>query len=278
MSFWSFGTAFGKCLGPWLGTVRLPPIFSISMWSSSTVRSVAVWFSWWSLGSFLDCVLWCHSVDYSVRSVVIVDHLRDRVGSHMKVVQYHVQNCFRRHIGTCSAWIRLGWVVIFSGAFTCSLDVRRMLGELIVLDHGVHSLALHWGACWFICRCVCHHLTPCTYHHSLRRLVNLSVGVLAITSLEVLRSCSSGTVIVWYFGTVIPLFSQSLLCRRLISYGSICNIDWKGLIRGWFQSRFVVVNCHHSCKAWDRQVWVGILFTNIHGNATRKRYGIYSVL
>jgi hypothetical protein len=29
-----------------------------------------------------------------------------------------------------------------SGAFTGLLDVRRMLGELLVLDRGVHSLAL----------------------------------------------------------------------------------------------------------------------------------------
>jgi len=31
-----------------------------------------------------------------------------------------------------------------SGAFTGLLDVRRMLGELIVLDRGVRSLALPW--------------------------------------------------------------------------------------------------------------------------------------
>jgi len=34
-----------------------------------------------------------------------------------------------------------------SGAFTGLLDVRRMLGELIVLDRGVRSLALLGGAC-----------------------------------------------------------------------------------------------------------------------------------
>jgi len=31
-----------------------------------------------------------------------------------------------------------------SGAFTGLLDVHRMLGELIVLDRGVRSLALPW--------------------------------------------------------------------------------------------------------------------------------------
>jgi hypothetical protein len=31
-----------------------------------------------------------------------------------------------------------------SGAFVGLLDVRYMLGELIVLDRGVHSLALPW--------------------------------------------------------------------------------------------------------------------------------------
>jgi len=36
-----------------------------------------------------------------------------------------------------------------SGAFKGLLDVRRMLGELIVLDHGVRSLAL-LGVCLLI--------------------------------------------------------------------------------------------------------------------------------
>jgi len=49
-----------------------------------------------------------------------------------------------------------------SGAFTGLLDVGRMLGELIVLDRGVRSLALLGGACRFICRFVCHHLTRLT--------------------------------------------------------------------------------------------------------------------
>ena len=34
-----------------------------------------------------------------------------------------------------------------SGAFTDLLDMRRMLGELIVFDRGVRSLALLGGAC-----------------------------------------------------------------------------------------------------------------------------------
>jgi len=49
-----------------------------------------------------------------------------------------------------------------SGAFTGLLDVRRMLGELIVLDREVRSLALLGGACRFICRFVCDHLTRLT--------------------------------------------------------------------------------------------------------------------
>jgi hypothetical protein len=68
-----------------------------------------------------------------------------------------------------------------SGAFTGLLDMRRMLGELIVLDRGVRSLALLGGACRFIFRCACHNLTPCACRHSLSTLDNLSVGVLAIT-------------------------------------------------------------------------------------------------
>jgi len=67
-----------------------------------------------------------------------------------------------------------------SGAFVGILDVRRMLGELIVLDRAVRSLALLRCACRFICRCL-PSLTPCADCHSLGPLVNLSVGVLAIT-------------------------------------------------------------------------------------------------
>jgi hypothetical protein len=138
--------------------------------------------------------------------MVIFDLLLDQFGSHITVVRYLIRNCFGSHICTRLAWIRLVCLVIFSGAFTGLLEIRRMLGGLIGLDRGVRSLALHWGACRFICRCVCHHLTPCTYRHSLSRLVDLSVGVLAITSLEVLRTCSSGTVMVCDSGTVIPIF------------------------------------------------------------------------
>ena len=67
-----------------------------------------------------------------------------------------------------------------SGAFTGLLDVRRMLGELIVLDRGVRSLALLRCDCRFICRCL-PSLTLCAYRHSLSPLVDLSVGVLAMT-------------------------------------------------------------------------------------------------
>jgi len=70
-----------------------------------------------------------------------------------------------------------------SGAFVGLLDVRRMLGELIVLDRGVRSLALLGGACRFICRCVRHHLTPCTYRRSLSPLVDSCLGALAAASI-----------------------------------------------------------------------------------------------
>jgi hypothetical protein len=70
-----------------------------------------------------------------------------------------------------------------SGAFVGLQDVRRMLGELIVLDRGVRSLALRGGACGFITSCVCHHLTPCTYRRSLSPLADSCPGALAAASL-----------------------------------------------------------------------------------------------
>jgi len=70
-----------------------------------------------------------------------------------------------------------------SGAFVGLLDVRRMVGELIVLDRGVRSLALLGGAYRSICRCVCHHLTPCTYCSSLSPLVDSYPDALAAASL-----------------------------------------------------------------------------------------------
>jgi len=69
-----------------------------------------------------------------------------------------------------------------SGAFVGLLDVRGMLGELIVLDRGVLSLALLGGDCRFICRRVRHHLTPCTYRRSLSPLVDSFPDALAAAS------------------------------------------------------------------------------------------------
>jgi len=70
-----------------------------------------------------------------------------------------------------------------SGAFVGLLDVRGMLGELIVLDCGVRSLALLGGACRFICPCVRHHLTLCTYRRSLSPLVDSCPDALTAASL-----------------------------------------------------------------------------------------------
>jgi len=70
-----------------------------------------------------------------------------------------------------------------SGVVVGLLDVRCMLGELIVLDRGVRSLALLWGACRSMCWCVWHHLTPCTYRRSLSPLADSCPGALAAASL-----------------------------------------------------------------------------------------------
>ena len=90
-----------------------------------------------------------------------------------------------------------------SGGFIGLLDVVCTLGELVDFDCGVRSLALHRGACRFICRCICHHLTACIRRHSLSPLVNSYPGALAAARfcnrrmrLTVHRVCTSGTVIV----------------------------------------------------------------------------------
>jgi len=139
--FWSFGTPFGQCFSQWLGTVRLRVILSTSMWSSLAVISVAARSRSSLPGSYLDNLSWRHSVGDSVHLVVIFNLFRDQFGSDVAVVRYRVRNRLRCHI----ALIRHGsgsFHVSSSGAFTILLDVRRMLGELIVWDRGVHSLAL----------------------------------------------------------------------------------------------------------------------------------------
>ena len=70
-----------------------------------------------------------------------------------------------------------------SGAFAGLLHVRRMLGELVILDQGLRSLALLGGACRLFFRCACHHLTRLTYRHSLSPLVDSCLGVLAAASI-----------------------------------------------------------------------------------------------
>jgi hypothetical protein len=74
-------------------------------------------------------------------------HIRSRsvakFGCHIGVIRYLVRNCFGSYIALVqhgSGWFD---VSSLSGAFAGILDVRRMLGELIVSDRGVRSLALH---------------------------------------------------------------------------------------------------------------------------------------
>jgi len=201
------------------------------MWSLSEVISIAVISRLSSLGSCLDCLSWCHSVDYSVdcsvdysvdylvRSVVICDLLRDQFGSHVVVVRYHNLNFFGCHI----ALVRHG-----SGSF----DLSSL--SCIYRSTGCPSYA-RWtsrlrlrgafagsplGACWFISWCVCHHLPPCTYRRSLSPLADSCPGALAAASvlncwmyLMVLRSCTSGTVIVCGRGCLRFLYGDPPLLK-----------------------------------------------------------------
>jgi len=215
-------------------------------------------------------IAWCHSVDYSVRSVVIFDLLRGQFGSDIAVIRYRVRNAsvaILHWFGMDQA--RLSYRP--SGAFAGLLDVRCMLGELMVLDRGVRSLDLLGGSCWFICRCACHHLTRLTYRRALSPLVDSCLGAFAAASIlnwwldhTVHCCCTSGTVIVrgrgCDSGAVIPLFGKSLLRQRQISCRFVGNTDWKELIRGRFRSRFFVVNFQRGCVARDCWAWVGILF------------------
>jgi len=84
------------------------------------------------------------------------------VGSHIADIRYLVRNCFGSRIcvhleyclecfGSYIAPVRHGSgsfdLSSLSGAFAGILDVRRMLGELIVSDRGVRSLASTGCAC-----------------------------------------------------------------------------------------------------------------------------------
>ena len=90
-------------------------------------------------------------------------HIRSRsvaqFGCCIRVIRYLVWNCFGSRIcvhsesslecfGSYIALVRHGSgsfdLSSLSGAFAGILDVGRMVGELIVSDRGVRSLALHW--------------------------------------------------------------------------------------------------------------------------------------
>jgi len=150
----------------------------ISMWSVSAVLSVAVRSRWSFLGSYLDCLSWCHSVGYSVRPVVIFNLVRDPFGSHITVVRYLIRNCSNSHIAvirnlvrncfgiricTRSAWNRLVWLIIFSPAYL------QVYWTFVVYEVSLSSQiagCARWlsSGCagWFICGCACHHLMRCT--------------------------------------------------------------------------------------------------------------------
>jgi len=90
-------------------------------------------------------------------------HIRPRsvaqFGGHIRVFRYLVRNRFGSRIcvhlesllecfGSYIALVRHGSgsfdLSSLSGEFAGILAVRHMLGELIVSDRGVRSLALHW--------------------------------------------------------------------------------------------------------------------------------------
>jgi len=138
------------------------------------------------------------------------------------------------------------------------------------------------SACWLICRCLCRDWSACVYRHPLCLLVDLSVGVLAMTwpiwhsIIRVWRSYTSRMVIVRGRGCLRFQYSNTtvwklLLRQQLVSYDLIGSIDWKGLIRGWFRSQCVVVNCHRSKVTWDCWIWVGVLFGTIPAIVTSKQ-------
>ena len=135
---------------------------------------------------------------------------------HIRVIRYLVRNCFSCHICTRSAGIRLVWHIIspvhiqvYWTSVVCEVSLwSQITGCALRLSTGC--------ACWFICRCVCRHLTPCTYHSSLNPLVDSSPGALATAiflkwsmHLMVLHSCASGTVIVCCRGLFALLVRSS---------------------------------------------------------------------
>jgi len=95
----------------------------ISMWSPSLVVFVAVRFPWSFLGSDLNSPSWCHSVDYSIRSVVIF---------HLVLLSYSIP------FGLDRTWLASH----LSSAFAGILEVWRILSALIISNHRVWSLVV----------------------------------------------------------------------------------------------------------------------------------------
>jgi hypothetical protein len=73
-------------------------------------------------------------------------HIRSRsvaqFGCHIRVIRYLVRNCFGSNIALVQHGSSSFDLSSLSGAFAGILDVRRMLGELIVSNRGVRSLGL----------------------------------------------------------------------------------------------------------------------------------------
>ena len=149
------------------------------MWSPWWMISVAVR-SWWSsFGTYLDCLLWCHSIDYSVRSVVIFNLAR-------WLYTVVILQLFGISFGTVS-------VVVF--AF-----IRTMVwNALVVILHSFGMDQAHWT----------YHLSPvhlrvysasviCSAHFSL-----WSWGVLACSSPGVVVDSSVGVVANNWLGALI---------------------------------------------------------------------------
>ena len=92
----------------------------ISMWSLSAVLSVAVRSPWSSHGSCLDSLVMPFGRLFSMSGghMTVVRYLIwNFFDSHIAVIRNLVRNCFGIPICTCSAWIRLVWLIFFSPAY-----------------------------------------------------------------------------------------------------------------------------------------------------------------
>jgi len=105
---WSFGTPFGKHLGQWVVTVRCPVILLCYLHVKSfAVMSVAVRPEW-SLSQLSPLSLVMpFGKPFGTLSGHIQLCLVPQFGSHVRVIQLLVRNCFGRRICSHSAWIRL---------------------------------------------------------------------------------------------------------------------------------------------------------------------------